>query len=49
MKLIEVQDSTDITSEVFLDNLKNATPWVVKVAGVELLSRLSSALDLSIY
>ena len=29
--------STDITSEVFLDNLKNATPWVVKVAGVELL------------
>ena len=27
----------DITSEVFLDNLKNATPWVVKVAGVELL------------
>ena len=28
---------TDITSEVFLDNLKNATPWVVKVAGVELL------------
>ena len=28
---------TDITSEVFLDNLKIATPWVVKVAGVELL------------
>ena len=28
---------TDITSEVFLDNLKTATPWVVKVAGVELL------------
>ncbi len=27
----------DITSEVFLDNLKIATPWVVKVAGVELL------------
>jgi len=27
----------DITSEVFLDNLKTATPWVVKVAGVELL------------
>ncbi|MGI5963555.1 MAG: nicotinate-nicotinamide nucleotide adenylyltransferase [Lawsonibacter sp.] len=27
----------DITSEVFLDNLKNATPWIVKVAGVELL------------
>lgn len=29
--------STDITSEVFLDNLKNATPWIVKIAGVELL------------
>ena len=29
--------ATDITSEVFLDNLKTATPWVVKVAGVELL------------
>ncbi len=29
--------STDITSEIFLDNLKTATPWVVKVAGVELL------------
>ncbi len=28
---------TDITSEVFLDNLKIATPWIVKVAGVELL------------
>ncbi len=28
---------TDITSEVFLDNLKTATPWIVKVAGVELL------------
>ncbi len=28
---------TNITSEVFLDNLKIATPWVVKVAGVELL------------
>lgn len=28
---------TDITSEAFLDNLKIATPWVVKVAGVELL------------
>ncbi|MCI9156217.1 MAG: cytidyltransferase-related domain protein, partial [Lawsonibacter sp.] len=28
---------TDITSEVFLDNLKTATHWVVKVAGVELL------------
>ena len=28
---------SDITSEVFLDNLKTATPWVVKVAGVELL------------
>ena len=28
---------TDITSEVFLDNLKIATPWLVKVAGVELL------------
>ena len=28
---------TDITSEVFLDNLKIATPWAVKVAGVELL------------
>lgn len=28
---------TDITSEVFLDNLKIATPWVVKVAGVKLL------------
>ncbi|NBI68124.1 cytidyltransferase-related domain protein [Pseudoflavonifractor sp. 60] len=28
---------SDITSEVFLDNLKIATPWVVKVAGVELL------------
>ncbi len=28
---------TDITSEIFLDNLKIATPWVVKVAGVELL------------
>ncbi len=28
---------TDITSEVFLDNLKTATPWVVKVAGLELL------------
>lgn len=27
----------DITSEVFLDNLKTATPWIVKVAGVELL------------
>ena len=27
----------DITSEVFLDNLKIATPWIVKVAGVELL------------
>ena len=27
----------DITSEVFLDNLKTATPWVVKVVGVELL------------
>ncbi|MCI8687928.1 MAG: cytidyltransferase-related domain protein [Lawsonibacter sp.] len=29
--------NTDITSEVFLDNLKIATPWIVKVAGVELL------------
>jgi len=28
---------TNITSEVFLDNLKIATPWIVKVAGVELL------------
>ena len=28
---------SDITSEVFLDNLKIATPWIVKVAGVELL------------
>ena len=28
---------TDITSEVFLDNLKIATHWIVKVAGVELL------------
>ena len=28
---------TDITSEVFLDNLKIATPWIVKVAGIELL------------
>ena len=28
---------SDITSEVFLDNLKSSTPWVVKVAGVELL------------
>ncbi len=28
---------TDITSEVFLDDLKTATPWMVKVAGVELL------------
>ena len=28
---------SDITSEIFLDNLKNATPWIVKVAGVELL------------
>ncbi len=28
---------TNITSEVFLDNLKIATPWAVKVAGVELL------------
>ena len=28
---------TDITSEVFLDNLKIATPWVVKVAGIALL------------
>lgn len=28
---------TEIASEVFLDNLKIATPWVVKVAGVELL------------
>ena len=27
----------DITSEVFLDNLKTATAWIVKVAGVELL------------
>ena len=27
----------DITSEIFLDNLKTATPWVVKVVGVELL------------
>jgi len=29
--------NNDITSEVFLDNLKIATPWVVKVAGVEML------------
>ncbi len=28
---------SDITSEVFLDNLKIATPWIVKVAGVDLL------------
>ncbi len=28
---------SDITSEIFLDNLKIATPWIVKVAGVELL------------
>jgi nicotinic acid mononucleotide adenylyltransferase len=28
---------SDITGEVFLENLKNATPWVVKVAGIELL------------
>ena len=28
---------TDVTGEVFLDNLKIATPWVVKVAGVEML------------
>ena len=27
----------DITSEVFLDNLKTATPWMVKSVGVELL------------
>ncbi|RKI64650.1 cytidyltransferase-related domain protein [bacterium 1xD42-67] len=35
--LEEILYHTDITSEVFLDNLKIATPWVVKVAGVELL------------
>ncbi len=27
----------DVTSEVFLDNLKTATPWIVKSVGVELL------------
>ena len=27
----------DITSEIFLDNLKIATPWVSKVVGIELL------------
>ena len=27
----------DVTSEVFLDNLKIATPWVNKVVGIELL------------
>ena len=35
--LEETLYQTDITSEVFLDNLKIATPWIVKVAGVELL------------
>lgn len=36
-ELEETLYHTNITSEVFLDNLKIATPWIVKVAGVELL------------
>ena len=27
----------DVTSEIFLDNLKSATPWIIKVVGIELL------------
>jgi nicotinic acid mononucleotide adenylyltransferase len=36
-ELERVLYQSDITSEVFLDNLKNATHWTVKVAGIELL------------
>ena len=36
-QLEELLYQGDITSEVFLDNLKIATPWIVKVAGVDLL------------
>lgn len=27
----------DVTSEIFLDNLKSATHWIIKVVGIELL------------
>ena len=35
---------TDITSEVFLDNLKTATPWIIKEVNIRLLAAFAAFL-----